>query len=277
MFTIDLAMKDLRLALDLAASVSAGTAADRADPARDGGGGRRRLRRSRTSPPWPSTCGTGSGHRFRCSRRAADPSMQGGMRRWSARRVEEAPAETAGRPGGRRRPRGRRCPAGAPAAGHLRLGVDGATLYLSPHLEELLGCRSRGVAARSGVLPRADPSGRPGARGGRARGATARSTARSGSSTRCAAPTASTSASRTRRSSPETAPGRRSPARASCWTSPSASARSRPCSAARRGSARCCRTSPARSTAVRSTRTGTWSSSATTSSGSPAIPRRTSS
>jgi PAS domain S-box-containing protein len=63
------------------------------------------------------------------------------MRRWSARRVEEAPAETpdveenATDPGV-----GGVLLARLPLATYV-FGIDGATLYLSSHLEKLLGCR----------------------------------------------------------------------------------------------------------------------------------------
>jgi PAS domain S-box-containing protein len=67
--------------------------------------------------------------------------MHGGMRRWSARRVEEAQVET---PEVQEDADPR--VAGAllarlPLASYV-LGADGATLYLSPYLEDLLGCRS---------------------------------------------------------------------------------------------------------------------------------------
>jgi PAS domain S-box-containing protein len=69
--------------------------------------------------------------------------MLRGMRRWSARRVEEAPAETpdveehATDPGV-----GGVLLARLPLATYV-FGVDGATLHLSAHLEHLLGCRSQ--------------------------------------------------------------------------------------------------------------------------------------
>ena len=171
MFTIDLAMKDLRLALDLAAGVYAGMPQTERNLRVMEEAAAAGLRRSRTSPLSPSTCEAASGPPVSLLKTGPDPSMQVGMRRWRAR-------SRRGRPGRHRRSPSTMPPtprvdgallARLPLATYV-FGVDGATLYLSPYLEQLLGCRVEEWQQDPAFFLRLDPSGRPGARGRRVDG-----------------------------------------------------------------------------------------------------------